>query len=139
MPFTSDSARAAAAKKSGQVLTIEAQASQDRAHAAKHKKTARYYIKAPLANADASVRANNVRLILQVHPGPIEWPEGSGTIVEREPGKVILLEGEGFTDDPIVAKYLQEQWPDLEITQTSSDSNLAQYQEELEDLKAQLV
>lgn len=143
MGFTPDTARKAAeAKKLAKALdTVEAQVARDKVALVRLKndeQRTRYYISSPLARASEDVRASAMKLVLQVHPGPTKYQDDNGKQIQRTGGEVILLEGEGVTTDKLWAEYLQQEWPELEITEIPS-SGLANYRQEIEEAKEALA
>lgn len=74
---------------------------------ARVKKAAKYVIQSP----DEVRNSPEMEILTQlhIHEGPATDPE-TGAEVWREGGIVELIRGVGYTEDPLWAAYLQEQW-----------------------------
>lgn len=129
---------AAAQKLSAQAHTVLEEQKQEAAKEVQEaRKTARYFIKAPIADAPEELKKVEPKTVIQIHKGQVVDLE-TGETISRKPGTVTLVEGIGFTDNPYYAAYIQEQWPDFEVTTVTPEGAAEEfkYREELAELNA---
>lgn len=126
-----------AEQKAQLAAVLEREGNEAKKEVSKAKGKAQYYIRAPLADASENDKAMQPKTVLLVHPGPTTHPD-TGEEVRREAGEVVLWEGEGYTDDPLAAAYLKEQWPQLTIKKIDSFGRASNFDmQKLEKLRRQ--
>lgn len=99
----------------------------------------KYYIKAPLTLANDDTRDTYPIVPLQIAPGPVavkDHETGETKTVRRKAQTLQLIRGEGVTTDKLVADYIDEQWPEIEVIPVAPDaeieSDAIKYRREIE-------